>query len=86
MSLNFLYRHLKRVDESYLEHFGQALSFAAALAVAAAVCFVHALLPFLFEHTGSQIIGRVHDRMVVNRKRRAPADGTNPGSLVAPTA
>lgn len=81
MSVNFLTRHLESVDESYFEHFGHALGFAVTLAIAAAVCFLHALLPFLFERTGSRLIARLHDRMVVNRKRKAPREERISGSV-----
>ena len=81
--MSFFNRHLKNVDESYLEHSGHALSFAATLAIAAAACLVHALLPFLFERTGSRLVLRLHDRMVLNRMRRGPGSGTNPGSVRA---
>lgn len=61
--------HPASVDESYLEHMGVALSFSARLLFAAIVCLIHAFLPFLFVRTGSQTIGQLHDRMVVNRHR-----------------
>jgi hypothetical protein len=59
--------HLRQVDETYLEHMGHALSFSFNLAIAAVVCLVHAVFPFLFEKRGSTIVNRLHDRMVVNR-------------------
>ncbi len=78
--LNRLFtRHLQSVNETYLEHMGHAMSFAAAMAYGAAVCFVHALLPFLFERTGSDCIRRLHDRMVVNRVKSPPAEETHAG-------
>ena len=86
MSSRFLTRHLKSVDETYLEHFGQAMGFSLTLAVAALACLVHALLPFLFERTGSQLIGRLHERMVVNRQRKAVAGNRVEGSVGAPSA
>ncbi|MDH3314465.1 MAG: DUF6356 family protein [Gammaproteobacteria bacterium] len=70
MSAKFLTRHLNSVDETYFQHLAQAMRFAGTLAVAATVCFVHALLPFLFERTGSTLIGRLYDRMVLNRRRK----------------
>ena len=85
MSSSFLTRHLESVDETYFEHFWQAVQFSLTLAVAAAVYLVHALLPFLFERTGSQLIGKLHDRMVVNRKRQAVADDRLEGSVGAPS-
>ena len=61
--------HPASVDESYLEHMAVALSFSARLLFAALVCLVHGFLPFLFVRTGSQVIGELHDRMVLNRHR-----------------
>ena len=61
--------HPASVGESYLEHLGQAASFAARLFLASLACLVHALLPFLFVKTGSAAIAELHDRMVVNRRR-----------------
>lgn len=62
--------HPASVGESYTQHFFHALSFAAAMLVGAVACFVHALIPSLFERTGSIIIGRLHERMLVNRSRK----------------
>ena len=61
--------HPASVDESYLEHMAVALSFSARLLFAGLVCLVHAFLPFLFVRTGSQVIGELNDRMVLNRHR-----------------
>ena len=62
-----LTRHLTDVEEGYFQHMQHALSFAGALLWAALCCLVHALLPFLCEKRGSQLVARLHDRMVVNR-------------------
>ncbi len=64
-------RHPASVGENYLQHMGSALSFALSLLGACLVCLVHALLPFMFEKTGSRIIERLHARMVMNRHRHA---------------
>jgi hypothetical protein len=61
--MNHFTRHLDRVDESYVQH---------GLFVGSLACLVHALCPFLFERAGSDIIRRLHDRMVVNRHRLTP--------------
>jgi len=63
--------HPATVGESYGEHMAMAGSFAARLFVAAAACAIHAVLPFLFQRTGSTIIAELHERMVVNRSRHA---------------
>jgi hypothetical protein len=59
--------HPASVGESYLVHLRHACSFAGAMLIGCLACFIHALLPFLFTNTGSSIIGRLHDRMLVNR-------------------
>ncbi len=68
-----LVRHLQSVDEGYFEHMYHALSFAVALFFAAVFCLLHAFFPFLFEKSGSSIVSRLHDRMVVNRSRLSAA-------------
>jgi|GEM_PF-577872 len=60
-------QHLHDVDESYFQHMRHALSFTAALFWAALCCLVHALIPFVCEQRGSQLVSRLHDRMVLNR-------------------
>ncbi len=61
--------HLDQVDESYMQHMKHALSFAFNLGLASAVCLVHAFLPFLFEKQGSDLVDKLHDRMVVDRHK-----------------
>ena len=64
--------HPASVNETYTEHMAMASSFGARLFLGSLACFVHALLPFLFEKTGSSIITELHQRMVTNRRRHAP--------------
>lgn len=62
--------HPRSVEESYGEHFGMALRFAGLLVLAAGACLLHAIIPGLCRTTGSDIIRKLHDEMVVNRHRR----------------
>ena len=64
--------HPRSVNESYLEHQTHALKFSGSLLMAACACFIHALVPGLFQRTGSRMIERLHDEMVVHRKRTEP--------------
>ena len=74
MSLHKLFtEHPASVGETYFEHLGAAASFAGWMLVATLACFIHAIFPFLCVTTGSSIIKRLHDRMVVNRARIAGA-------------
>ena len=74
--------HPRSINESYLEHQACALKFSASLFAAAGACFLHALVPGLFERTGSRMIERLHGEMVVHRKRH---ETTTPHA-VQPTA
>ena len=61
-----------------------AWGFSWRMMVASLACLVHALLPFLFERTGSRAITLLYDRMVTNRQRHAArmqADDGRSGSL-----
>lgn len=60
--------HPASVDETYTEHMGMALGFAAPLFKAAFACLIHAFLPFLFVTKGRDTISDLHDRLVVNRR------------------
>lgn len=61
--------HPATVGETYGEHFGTAMGFSLALLKAAFCCGVHAILPFMFEKTGSECITGLYGRMVTNRSR-----------------
>lgn len=62
--------HPATVGETYGQHFLGAMGFSLALLRAAFCCGVHAILPFMFEKTGSECITALYERMVANRDRR----------------
>lgn len=55
-------RHPQSVGETYFEHLGMAAGFAGTLMIATVVCAIHALLPFMFEKTGSRMIAELYQR------------------------
>ena len=59
--------HPRSVGESYWQHMGVALSFAGALAAAALASLLHAVFPFLCSRTGSDIVLKLHRRMMERR-------------------
>ena len=63
--------HPASVGETYGQHFVSAMGFSLSMLRAAFCCGVHALLPFMFEKTGSDCITGLYDRMVTNRDRLA---------------
>lgn len=71
--MKYFNRHLDSVGESYWQHAGHALGFAVRMFLGSLACLAHALFPFLFERTGSDVIRGLHDRMVVNRHKLTPS-------------
>lgn len=61
--------HPATVGETYWQHLLAAMGFSLALLRAAFYCGVHAILPFMFEKTGSERITELYDRMVADRDR-----------------
>jgi uncharacterized protein DUF6356 len=62
--------HPRAVNENYLEHQAVALSFSFVLFAAACACFIHALVPGLFQRTGSTMVARLYEAMVTKRVRQ----------------
>ena len=65
--------HPASVGETYLQHLCAASGFAFRMFAGGIACFLHALLPFAFQHTGSDCIESLHERMITNRRRKAHA-------------
>jgi hypothetical protein len=63
--------HPASVGETYFEHLCAASGFAIRMLGGAIACFIHALLPFTFQHTGSDCISDLHERMILKRRRVA---------------
>ena len=60
--------HPRSVDETYLAHQRAAWGFSASLLKAAAACFIHGLVPGLFESTASRSVAELHERMIHQRR------------------
>jgi hypothetical protein len=59
--------HPNSVGENYIQHMLVSFSFSLLMIKGFFVCFIHALLPFCFKKTGSNMIKDMHERMVINR-------------------
>ena len=70
--MKYFTAHLDDVEETYLQHMAHALGFAASMVLGGLACLIHAIFPFLFVRTGSRCVQRLHDRMVVNRRKLSP--------------
>jgi hypothetical protein len=72
MSFHRLFtEHPESVGETYGEHLVRAWWFGGRMVVAGLACMLHALVPFLFVHTGSEAIDELHTRMQATRRRVA---------------
>ena len=60
--------HPRNVDKSYLEHHREAWRFSALLLKAAAACFIHGLVPALFESAASRSVADLNERMVEQQR------------------
>ncbi len=67
-------QHPAFVGESYPQHFVKAAVFGGQMIAAGLACVVHAALPFLFQHTGSDAIGKLHKAMEQRRLRDAASE------------
>ena len=54
-------RHPKDNGMSYIQHFFRALRFSMLLGCASVACVIHAVFPFLFERTASDIITHLYN-------------------------
>jgi Family of unknown function (DUF6356) len=61
--------HPASVSETYWQHARHSAKFGITMLRGPAAAFVHAMLPALCTTTGSRIIARLHDRMILNRIR-----------------
>ena len=65
--------HPASVGESYGQHLVAATGFGLRMLWGGLLCLVHAVIPGVCCTRGSDIIGELHERMVLNRRRRAEA-------------
>ena len=56
--------HPQTVGETYAEHLGIAVRFGLTMLAGAFACFVHALIPALFQRTGSGTIKRLYAELI----------------------
>jgi hypothetical protein len=76
--------HPQSVGETYGEHMVRASCFGGRMVLAGLACMVHALLPFVFVHTGSQAIEELNAQMLATKRAAAlRAGGTVTGGKLA---
>jgi hypothetical protein len=65
-SLSFT-EHPETVGETYGQHFRVAAGFSFQMICGGLACLMHGMFPFLFTTTGSTVIRRLHEQMVLHR-------------------
>jgi|TARA_R110000744_G_scaffold123843_1_gene229241 hypothetical protein len=71
MNMKLLFtKHPEELGETYLEHLATALLYCGTIAAAFIVCLIHAFLPFLFEHTGGDMINKLSTSVSRRTKRK----------------
>ncbi len=55
--------HPREAGMSYFRHFGYAFSVTGRLFACVLACIVHAFFPFLFTHTTSKTINKLHEEL-----------------------
>jgi len=56
-------QHPNDVGESYMKHFVRATSYSLRILSIGVICFVHALIPYLFTYTTSNLIAKLHKQL-----------------------
>lgn len=60
--------HPRSLGESYWHHQRVALKIGVLMIAGGVACVIHALVPMLFERTGSNTIRRLHEYLMVTRR------------------
>lgn len=61
---NIFTKHPHEIGESYFEHMKFASQFGFSMIIGGFACFIHALLPFIFQKTGSNVLLKMTETFV----------------------
>lgn len=61
---NIFTKHPHSINETYFQHFKFAFAFGANLLLGGLTCIIHAIFPFLFQKTGSNILFKMTHHFV----------------------
>lgn len=63
------FHHLRKVNQNYIEHFYNSLSYSLTSSKASFCFLVHAIYPDIFTTTGSNLIQNLHQELQKNNKQ-----------------
>jgi hypothetical protein len=58
-----MFKHLKEANETYIQHFIKAAGFGIKSIAIGIILLIHAIIPCLFERTGSAMLQRILDKI-----------------------
>ena len=61
-------KHPNSNGEGYFEHMFQAFKYLVRFQLLSVIIYIHAFLPFLFEHNGSDGLEKIHKELQKRRK------------------
>lgn len=67
--LTLFTKHPRAVGESYWQHFAYASATGCKLMLSGLICMTHALCPFVFQFTGSQMAEKITDELRARRRQ-----------------
>ena len=62
--------HPASLGESYWKHLYEALKYVATLLIIVIITTIHAVFPFMFKHTGGDMVVRLSDKITKRTKRK----------------
>ena len=66
----FKYKHLIAINQTYSQHFINAISYSFLSQKASVLFFIHAILPDTFTDDGSRTIKSLHEQMTISQKEK----------------
>ena len=57
--MNIFTKHPHKVGETYWQHFANAMAICGNMLLGSMACFIHAIFPFAFEKTASNILFKI---------------------------
>lgn len=78
-------QHPATVGEGYWQHLVQAAGFGLQMLAVGLACIAHGIFPFLFQHTGSDAITRLHVTLTARRRAGAHLQGAGSEEGPAPS-
>jgi hypothetical protein len=75
--MNIFTKHPSSLGESYLKHLCFASIFGFKMIAGGAACIIHAIFPFIFQNTGSQMAIKLSEKFTTRATNSSPEKMVN---------